>query len=237
MWDPVVRALPPGYRVLALDMPGHGPRHAERFTLEGAVATVVEAVRSVAPAPVVVGGDSLGGYVSLAAAAALPAGQLRGLVLSGCTTNFSGRALWPLLFRSWLNKALLAVVGEKRLLGERAVKAFTGLGIPEADARQLLAAGVNIRAFPDCVAALRDIDFVAKAAATFAPIVFVNGSRDRHMMAQLPRFQAAVPGAESLVFQGVEHGVSLRRSADFAALLDRFSRRVAPPPSSSPVPV
>jgi pimeloyl-ACP methyl ester carboxylesterase len=233
MWDPVVRALPRGYRVLTPDMPGHGSRRDERFTLEGAVAAVVDAVRSVAPAPVVVGGDSLGGYVSMASAAALPAAQLRGLVLSGCTTNLTGRALWPFHARNWLNKGLLAVFGEKRLLGERAVKAFAKLGIAEADARAVLAAGVNMGAFGDCVAALRDVDFAAKAAAAQVPIVFVNGSRDRVMMAQQPRFLAAVPSARSVMFEGTEHGVSLRRRDEFAALLDRVAQQVRTSPAIS----
>jgi pimeloyl-ACP methyl ester carboxylesterase len=223
MWDPVRRALEDRYRILTPDLPGHGSRRAERFTLDGAVTVVAEAARSVAPAPVVLGGDSLGGYTSMAAAAALPARQLRALVLSGCTANLEGAALWPLLFRKMGNKLLLAVLGERFLLGERFVKAVGKMGIAETDARSLLEGGVNIGAFGDCVDALARVDFASKVAAIKKPILFVNGSKDRDMMRQQGRFLAAARHAQHFVFEGVEHGVSLRRSAEFADLVDRFA--------------
>ena len=54
MWAPVRRILEArGYRVLTPDLPGHGARRAEPFSLQAAVHTVVEAVASVEPAPVV----------------------------------------------------------------------------------------------------------------------------------------------------------------------------------------
>ena len=184
---------------------------------------VAEAARSVAPAPGVVGGDSLGGYTSMAAAAALPVEQLRGLVLSGCTANLEGSALWPFKIRKVVNKVLLAVLGERFLLGERFIKALGKMGIAEADARSLLDGGVNIAAFGDCVDALARVDFAGKVAAVSQPILFVNGSKDRDMMRQQDRFLAAAPRAQHYVFEGVEHGVSLRRSAEFADLVDRFA--------------
>ena len=62
MWAPVRRILEArGYEVLAPDLPGHGIRRDEPFSLEAAVRTVQDAVASVAPSPVVVAGDSLGG--------------------------------------------------------------------------------------------------------------------------------------------------------------------------------
>jgi len=86
MWAPVRRILEArGYRVLTPDLPGHGSRRAEQFSLQAAVQAVVEAVASVEPAPVVVAGDSLGGYVTMASAGSLPPAQLRGLMPSGCT--------------------------------------------------------------------------------------------------------------------------------------------------------
>jgi pimeloyl-ACP methyl ester carboxylesterase len=223
MWDPLRRILEPRYRILSPDLPGHGSRQAETFTLEGGVATVVEAARSVSPAPVVVGGDSLGGYVSTAAADALTPSQLKGLVLSGCTMNFRGPALVPFYFKIFFNKLLLATLGEKRLLGERFVSAAGKLGLEPRDARAVLEGGLNMRAFPDCVAALTGVDFVAKVARIRKPMLFLNGSKDRDMMRQQADFQAAAPQARFHVFDGAGHGVSLLRSAEFAALVDEFA--------------
>jgi pimeloyl-ACP methyl ester carboxylesterase len=223
MWDPVRRALASKYRIVTPDLPGHGARRGERFTLAGAVDTVVEAVRSVAPAPVVVGGDSLGGYVSMASAGALPAGQLRGLVLGGCTLVFRGPALIPFKIKSVFNNLLVSLVGEKRLLGPRFLKAMGKLGIAEPDAQALLDGGVSIGVFGDCVRELTGVDFPAKVAALGKPVVFVNGGADTQMMRDLASYQAAAPGARHVVFPGAGHGVSLCRSAEFAAVVDEFA--------------
>lgn len=226
MWDPVRRILEArGYRVLTPDLPGHGTRRSGRFTLNEAVQVVVEEVRSVAPAPVVVAGDSLGGYVTMAAAAALPADRLVGVVASGCTLVFEGHVLWPLRFKGVFNRLLVAVVGEKRLLGKRFVAELGKMGVAEPDARALIEAGVNVAAFGDCVAALTDVDFPARLAAGRAPVLFVNGGKDEKMLRDLARYRAAVPGARHEVFPGVEHGVSMRKSAEFADLLDQFARK------------
>src|SRR6202142_4689542 len=45
-WTPQVEALAPSNRVLAVDLPGHGHLHRERFTLPSAVAVVREAIES-----------------------------------------------------------------------------------------------------------------------------------------------------------------------------------------------
>ena len=225
MWDPVRRILEPrGYRVLTPDLPGHGALRHETFTLDAAVKVVAETVASVAPAPVLVGGDSLGGYVSMASASTLPAERLVGVVASGCTLVFEGPALWPFRIKGLVNRLLVAVIGEKRLLGRRFVAELGKMGIAEADAHALIDAGVNVGAFGDCVAALTGVDFPAKVAAIQAPILFVNGGKDKPMLRDLSRYRAAAPNARHEVFAGMEHGVSLRRSAEFADLVDRFAQ-------------
>lgn len=226
MWDPVRRILEArGYTVLTPDLPGHGARRHLKFTLDAAVQVVVETVGSVAPAPVLLGGDSLGGYVTMAAAAALPTERLVGAVASGCTLVFEGSALWPFRIKGLFNRLLVAVVGEKRLLGKRFVTELGKLGVAEQDALALIEGGVNVAGFGDCVAALTGVDFPAKLEAIRAPILFVNGGADRPMLRDLDRYRAAAPAARYEVFAGVEHGVSIRCSAEFADLLDQFAQK------------
>lgn len=97
MWDAVRRDLNPSYRVIALDLPGHGAHADGRFTLAAATAAVAAAARSVAPAPVLLVGDSLGGYTAMAAASAVPAKQLRGLMIGGASSNFGHAKLFGYL--------------------------------------------------------------------------------------------------------------------------------------------
>lgn len=230
MWDAVRRDLGDGYRFLTPDLPGHGTRREEPFTLKAAVETVAEAARSVAPARVVVCGDSLGGYVSMASAAALPAGQLRGLVLGGCTLVFEGAPLIPFKIKSVFNKLLVKVLGEKRIVGPRFLKTLVKMGIAEPDARALVDGGVSIDVFGDCVTALSGIDFPALVAASPVPKVFVNGGSDTQMLRHLARYQAAAPTAPHVVFPGARHGVSLIRAREFAAVIEEFVSKLPSQP-------
>ncbi|MES2959073.1 MAG: alpha/beta hydrolase [Pseudomonadota bacterium] len=221
MWDAVRRHLDPRWRVIAPDLPGHGARRNETFTLQSAVETVAAAARAVAPAPVVVGGDSLGGYTALAAAAALPREQLKGLVLGGSTANMVGSALRSLKVRQCLVLGLGALLGEKRL-AKALAKDLRKMGLSEEDIDATIAGGLNHRVFPQAVRALQGVDFRATLAAVEQPVLIVNGSKDKIFVEQEPSFLAAARQATSHRFEDCEHGVSLRRSREFAALVNAF---------------
>lgn len=229
MWDPVRRHLDPRLKVLAPDLPGHGSRRSERFTMEAAVAGIAELTRSLDGAPVILAGDSLGGFASLASAAALPQAQLRGLVLSGCTANLQGAKIM-LHFRpkAVLIQGLLAVFGEQRLLGrvqDKTREMLKGAQVPDEDIEALIHSGLAMRAFPEAVAALTGVDYRAKLAAVSQPVLLVNGDSDHVMLQQEAAFLAAARHAQHRRFD-CEHGVSLLRSAGFAQMLNEFALSV-----------
>jgi pimeloyl-ACP methyl ester carboxylesterase len=224
MWDAVRRHLEPRWRVITPDLPGHGARRNETFTLQAAVDTVVAVARDVAPAPVIVGGDSLGGYTALASAAALPQAQLLGLVLGGTTANFEGRALRALLVRQWLVLALGTLLGEKGV-AKLTAKDLRKMGLTEEDIQAQLDVGLNYRVFPQAVQALRGVDFRARLAQVEQPVLIVNGSKDKLFIEQEASFLAVARQATSHRFEGCDHGVSLRRSSEFAALVAGFAHR------------
>lgn len=80
-----------GHPTFAIDLPGHGARSAERFTLDGALAAIDDAVEACAVPPLLVG-LSLGGYTSLAYAGRHEH-KLAGVVLAGCSTEIKGKPL------------------------------------------------------------------------------------------------------------------------------------------------
>lgn len=226
MWDPVRRHLDPSRRVLAPDLPGHGAHRNEPFTLQSAVDSIAQLARSVAPAPVVLAGDSLGGYTALASAAALPREQLRGLVLAGCSANMVGSALRALLIRQTLVMWMTRLLGEARL-ARLLAKDLSKMGIGDEDIRALTAAGLNHRVFPQAVQALRGIDFRVRLAAVVQPVLVINGSKDKIFVEQEASFLAVAQHATSHRFEGCEHGVSLRRCREFAALVEGFADRLS----------
>ncbi|WP_231495963.1 alpha/beta fold hydrolase [Cellulomonas sp. HZM] len=80
-----------GHETRAIDLPGHGERSGERFSMAGADAAIGDAVASCSTPPLLVG-LSLGGYASLAYARTHP-GALAGVLLAGCSTEIKGKPL------------------------------------------------------------------------------------------------------------------------------------------------
>lgn len=92
IWRRQVEALErSGHRTIALDLPGHGLRAHERFSLAGALAAIDDAVDS-CPEPPLLVGLSLGGYTSLAYARQHE-DKVAGVVLAGCSTEIKGKPL------------------------------------------------------------------------------------------------------------------------------------------------
>jgi pimeloyl-ACP methyl ester carboxylesterase len=92
IWRRQVEALEQsGHQTVTLDLPGHGRRSHERFSLEGALAAIDEAVASCTEPPLLVG-LSLGGYTSLAYARRHE-DRVAGVVLAGCSTEIKGKPL------------------------------------------------------------------------------------------------------------------------------------------------
>jgi pimeloyl-ACP methyl ester carboxylesterase len=223
-WDPVRRHLDPRFNVITPDLPGHGSRIGEPFTLAGAVATVAAAAKQAGPVPLLVGGDSLGGYTSAAAASALPSHQLKGLVLSGCTANLSGfGVLLPFRLKGAMIRLMSMLMSPARI-DKALAKQFAAFGLSPEDTRAIMAAGANPGIFPQAVAALKDVDFRSKVATIEQPVLFVNGGLDKIFVRQEAAFIAVARAPQQHRFAQSEHGVSLLRSREFAGLVNDFAR-------------
>jgi len=226
-WAPVRRALEPDFNVLTPDLPGHGARLNERFTLQAAIDTVVAAAKSVAPAPVILAGDSLGGYTSQAAASHLPREQLKGLVLGGSSRDFSGPRLWPHLLKAWLFRLMFAVKDERKLVAEKMPGLLVNeFGLAPADVQATMNSGMSLAVFPQAMEALYKIDFRSMVSAIPQPILFVNGEKDTFHVSGEASYAGSAQHATTYRFPDCDHGVSLRRSAEFAELIRQFALRV-----------
>jgi pimeloyl-ACP methyl ester carboxylesterase len=212
-WDlPAYRRLLAGLDVVAPDLPGHGQRVGERFTTQGAVATIGEAVDSAdRGAPVVVAGHSLGGYMSMVYAAEHP-DRLAGLVLIGASAVPQG--LGAAAYRGFAS--LLDRVGPERMarLSNRVLGRMAGREVLET----VLAGGASYDATADAWAAVMRDCHPEQLRSVCAPVLFVNGQFDQ-LGVHARRFAALCREPRIVVVPRASHLLPLTHPETVAVLL------------------
>lgn len=93
-WSMQLAALRDEFPVVAVDLPGHGQRSAQPWSLSSATEIIASAADSLDRGPALVVGHSLGGYASLEFARRHPE-RLRGLVLAGASASTRNRWAAP----------------------------------------------------------------------------------------------------------------------------------------------
>ncbi|MYW92142.1 alpha/beta hydrolase [Amycolatopsis rubida] len=186
-------------RVAAPDLPGHGARRGEKFTLDGAVGAVAAAVDEVGGRAVLVG-HSLGGYVSIAAAARHPE-RVVSLVGAGCSLvpssalrggfRFAHRGLATTAddgasFSAWLLRRVL----------------------PAEVAEPVIAAGIASEVIPDVMEAAAGMDPLADLARYPGRVLLLNGRHDHFRLGER-RFLAACQDGALQIVPGAGHYLPL----------------------------
>lgn len=200
-----------GFEVIAPDLPGHGRRRGETFTLESALATIDEAVAACQEPPLLVG-LSLGGYLTLHYAGTHP-GRLAGVVAAGCTI-VPGPAtarlygLW-MTMKDWLpgdSDARVARAFAKRHT-RKAAKRYYGGGRAHGVVREV-------------VRTIGSLDLLADVAAIDVPLTFVNGEHDPFRRHEALFLEAARDG-ELVILHDAGHIANLSRPKAFTRILRR----------------
>jgi pimeloyl-ACP methyl ester carboxylesterase len=210
MWRAQVGAVEAaGHRATAVDLPGHGRRFREPFTVEGAVDAVHAAVEDVGGRALVVG-LSLGGYVGIAHAARHP-DQVAGLLAASCCRR-------P-------RRAVVRVWG----LGSRAILCLPDRGaglngflvdhvLPAAGAADARAGGFALDVMTSVLGAMAGVDVLADLRRVEAPVWLVNGRFD-HFRGEERAFLGACRDGRLVVVPGATHLVSLVRPTRFSRVV------------------
>jgi len=211
MWLRQLAALEEaGVPALAPDLPGHGERSAEAFTLDGAYAAIEDAARS-AGGEVVVVGLSLGGYLALhwAARTAQP---VAGVLAAGCSTRPRGPGLAGY-------RRLARVIARLPDGGRGLNDTLARLALPPQAVADLDAGGTALGVMDAALAAVAGIDPVADLRVLGdVPVRLVNGRWD-HFRLEERRLLAACANGRLHVVPGAHHLVSLVRPAEFNAIM------------------
>ncbi|PSK98941.1 pimeloyl-ACP methyl ester carboxylesterase [Murinocardiopsis flavida] len=210
MWRSQVEVLrAQGRQVRAPDLPGHGARRGEAFTLGGAVEAVRDAVDEVGGRALVVG-LSLGGFVSIAAAAAYP-GRVAGLVATGC----SAKPVNALAHMYRIPAALLGRLPDKGLaVNERLHR----LRLPAEAAEAVLDGGLAMEAAREVIEEIVAMDALALLASYPHSVWLINGARDHFRIHEKLYLDACVDG-RLLVVPRAGHMVSLDQPEAFTTLV------------------
>jgi pimeloyl-ACP methyl ester carboxylesterase len=202
-----------GVPAAAVDLPGHGTRMAEVFTLEGAFATIERAVRDAATrGPVLLVGHSMGGLLCIEYAGREQPPPIAGFIAASCTAipRGLGLAAYRLLTRGfdslpdrgmWLTDRML-----DRILPDE-TRADFGAGGYALDAQDIALRSLSV------------LDLLAALHRIRVPLWFVNGQLDQ-LRVNERLFLRVARHAELIVVPRTTHHVTVMRPRVFNALLD-----------------
>ena len=202
-----------GNPAVAVDLPGHGARMGEEFTLDGAFSTIDDAVRDAATrGPVLLTGHSMGGLLCIDYVGREDPPPVAGFIAASCTAIPRGVSLaaYRVMARGfdslpdrgmWLTDRML-----DRILPEETRNDF-GAGGYALDAQDIALRSLSVL---DLLAALHRID---------VPLWFVNGQFDQLRVSER-LFMRVAQHAELIVVPRTTHHVTVMRPGVFNALLN-----------------
>jgi len=199
-----------GYTVITPDLPGHGSRMGERFTVDESVRTIERAVAEGGPDTFLVG-FSLGGYLALHYAG-LEERPVRGILAASCGTQPN-----RVILGGWrVGAAVIHRFTDRGLaLNNFMVRRF--IRDPQL-ANDVISGGVALEVMDDALRELRVLHLPRSLAAIEQPVWLVNGTLD-HFRLQERRYLRAARNGRLVHVPGATHMVSLTRPAAFTRIL------------------
>ena len=215
MWAPQMVGLSGGSRVIAVDLPGHGTRADEPFTLDRAADSVARVIDEAGGGRAVVVGLSLGGYVAMHLAERSP-DRVRGLVLAGATAEPSGIRQAPY-------RALALVMDTFDGHGLDAVNRwFFRARFPPSVAEPIVEGGFWATGGAAALRCLAGHRFLPSLAAYPGRTLIVNGEFDLPFRLGQREFARAAQHARIVRLKRATHLCNLDQPAAFNEAVRRF---------------
>lgn len=214
MWRAQVEHLAArGVRGTAVDLPGHGTRRGEEFTLEGAFATIDAAVRDASTrGRVLLAGHSMGGLLSIDYVGAATPPPVAAFIAASCTAipRGLGLAAYRALARGFDSLPDRGMWMTGRVLD---------MTLPTETRADFGAGGYAFDAQDTALRSLSVLDLIAAVERINVPLWFINGQFDQ-LRVNERLFTTLAPHAELIVVPRTSHLVTAMRPRVFNALLD-----------------
>jgi pimeloyl-ACP methyl ester carboxylesterase len=218
MWQPQWEALGERFRVIVWDLRGHGrsdaPADESLYSEEAAVGDMAAILDACGVTAAVVGGLSLGGYLSLAFHLAHRA-RVRALMLFDTGPGYrseDGRRRWNAMAEDLargLEERGLAALGSGAEMRTGEHRSTRGLA--------LAARGILVQ---------RDARVIESLPAVAVPALVLWGERDEAFFKPGEYMAAKIPGAVRVVVPSAGHAANLDQPAAFNAAVTRFVESV-----------
>ena len=218
VWTPQLAVLGNEFHAIAMDLPGHGERAAEAFSLEAAVEAAADVIRRRASGGrAVVVGLSLGGYVAMALAAGHPE-LVRGLVVAGASAD-------PIGINALPYRALAGALSRLRTSRPDRLNAwFFRWRYAASISDPIIAGGFWPTGGAAALRSLVGQRFGLQLAGFQGPTLIVNGQYDVMFRLTAPRFAATSRKVRRLQIRGATHLSNLDRPAAFSHAVREFAR-------------
>ena len=220
MWHLQMESLKDTYRVIALDLPGHGSQRDAEFSLDAAVQSVADVIDHEARGRALVVGLSLGGYIAMEFGARYPA-KAAGMVVASACVEPSGWYNFP-----YRGLALLLEMAPEKWTAWVNGKFFELL-YPDERAKLMTAPGFYARGGVQAFHELFERRFRPSLAAYVGPVLFLNGARDLGFRLQERKFLAAARNARLQIIPRAFHISNLDQPEAFTQAVRGFAESIS----------
>lgn len=218
-WEPITPLLDAGYRVIAMDLPGHGltgphPQHDYSFASNSAAVSAVLEAEQIAQAVLI--GSSYGGWTAWRHALSRP-DQVTGLVLIDAagmpraegeappssnlaftllSTDLGGWLLERITPRALVAQSLRQSVSVQDIVTEQMIDRYW----------ELIRFPGNRAAAVESSKTDREMGMAARLGEVDVPVLIIWGAEDQLIpLSAATQFQARLPAAELVVLDNVGH--------------------------------
>lgn len=222
LWDALIPLLPSGLRYLRYDKQGHGLSNlGAGDRIEDHADDAIALIETVAEAPVIFVGLSIGGLIAQAVASRRP-DLVRALVLSNTAARLGTT-------ESWQQRIDAIRAGGLASIADGIMERWFGPAFraaPELALWRNMLARSPAEGYVAACTALSQADQTQATAALRLPALVIAGDSDGASPADVVRATAAlIPGADFRIIPGAGHLPCVEQPAAYAAILTPFLQR------------